>query len=55
MASGLGLTVVAEGVETSKQLARLRTLGCSRAQGYYFSRPLPPEEIASLLERHLSR
>jgi diguanylate cyclase (GGDEF)-like protein len=55
MASGLGLTVVAEGVETSKQLARLRTLGCSRAQGYYFSRPLPPEEIASLLERHLSQ
>jgi diguanylate cyclase (GGDEF)-like protein len=55
MASGLGLTVVAEGVETSKQLARLRTLGCSRAQGYYFSRPLPPEQIASLLKRHLSR
>jgi EAL domain-containing protein (putative c-di-GMP-specific phosphodiesterase class I) len=53
MASGLGLTVVAEGVETSKQLASLRAMGCSRAQGYYFSRPLPSEEVASLLERHL--
>ncbi|MBA2527089.1 MAG: EAL domain-containing protein, partial [Pyrinomonadaceae bacterium] len=53
MASGLGLSVVAEGVETSKQLARLRALGCSRAQGYYFSRPLPSEAATSLLERHL--
>jgi EAL domain-containing protein (putative c-di-GMP-specific phosphodiesterase class I) len=53
MAFGLGLTVVAEGVETSKQLASLRAIGCSRAQGFYFSRPLPSEEVASLLERHL--
>jgi len=55
MASGLGLTVVAEGVETSQQLARLRMLGCSRAQGYYFSKPLAPEEVASLLEQHFCR
>jgi diguanylate cyclase (GGDEF)-like protein/PAS domain S-box-containing protein len=50
MASGLGLSVVAEGVETSKQLARLRALGCSMAQGYYFSKPLPRDEAAWLLE-----
>ena len=49
-ASDLGLTVVAEGVETSRQLARLRTLGCTRAQGYYLSKPLPSEAAASLLE-----
>jgi Amt family ammonium transporter len=55
MASGLGLTVVAEGVETSQQLARLRMLGCLRAQGYYFSKPLAPEGVASLLEQHFSR
>jgi len=51
MAAGLGLTVVAEGVETSKQLACLRALGCQKAQGYYFSRPLPSQAITSLLER----
>jgi diguanylate cyclase (GGDEF)-like protein len=50
MAKGLGLRVVAEGVETSHQLARLRDLGCQRAQGYLFSRPLP----ASRLERFLT-
>lgn len=55
MADGLGLTVVAEGVETSKQLAQLRALGCSRAQGFYFSRPLPRDEVAPLLERHFYR
>jgi diguanylate cyclase (GGDEF)-like protein/PAS domain S-box-containing protein len=55
MASGLGLTVVAEGVETSQQLARLHMLGCSRAQGNYFSKPLAPEEVTSLLEQHFCR
>ena len=38
---GLNLKVVAEGVETAEQLAELQIQGCSQAQGYYISRPLP--------------
>jgi diguanylate cyclase (GGDEF)-like protein/PAS domain S-box-containing protein len=49
IAHSLGLEVVAEGVETAEQLAFLRSLGCDAAQGYYFSRPVPPEELAQLL------
>jgi diguanylate cyclase (GGDEF)-like protein len=49
MAHALGLSTVAEGVETAEQLAALRSLGCDRAQGFYFSRPQPPEVIEQLL------
>ncbi len=49
LAGNLSLSVVAEGVETADQLARLRELGCGRAQGYLFARPLPPDELASLV------
>ena len=48
MAHALGLLVIAEGVETIDQLERLRNLGCELAQGYLFSRPLPPEDLAAL-------
>jgi EAL domain-containing protein (putative c-di-GMP-specific phosphodiesterase class I) len=41
--------VVAEGVETRTQLDALRALGCEYAQGYYFSRPVKPEEIEQKL------
>jgi EAL domain-containing protein (putative c-di-GMP-specific phosphodiesterase class I) len=46
----LRLQVTAEGVETAEQLAFLRERGCDEAQGFYFSRPLPPDEFARLLE-----
>mgnify|MGYP003124424562 FL=1 len=45
MAHALGMRTTAEGVETSAQLDLLKTLGCDRVQGYYFSRPLSTEEF----------
>ncbi len=50
MAHGLGLKVVAEGVEQEEQLAFLAAQGCDMAQGYIFSQPVPPEEITTMLE-----
>ena len=41
----LGMSVVAEGIEDADTLAEIVASGCSLAQGYYFSRPLPPEEL----------
>jgi EAL domain-containing protein (putative c-di-GMP-specific phosphodiesterase class I) len=41
---------VAEGSETSNQVADLRELGCPFGQGYLFARPLPPEELDGLLQ-----
>ena len=49
LASNLGLEVIAEGVETVEQLAQLRSLGCEKAQGYFFS---PPQD-ADAAEVHL--
>jgi len=49
LAHGLGLEVIAEGIETSEQLARLEELDCDYGQGYWFARPLPAGECWSLL------
>ena len=48
MAQSLKLKVIAEGVETEEQLAFLSQHGCNEIQGYYFSRPVPPEEVARM-------
>jgi diguanylate cyclase (GGDEF)-like protein len=50
MAHGLGLKVVAEGVETREQLVLLSAQGCEFAQGYHFSKPVPADEITEMLE-----
>ncbi|ODV10987.1 MAG: diguanylate cyclase [Thiobacillus sp. SCN 64-317] len=55
LAGSLGLTVVAEGVETDAQLAYLRAHHCDQAQGYLFSRPLPPDECVKLMRAGLRR
>ncbi|WP_409266226.1 putative bifunctional diguanylate cyclase/phosphodiesterase [Massilia sp. BHUDP2] len=44
MAHALGMRVVAEGIESQGQMQLLQTLGCDEGQGYFFSRPVPPEE-----------
>ena len=46
----LGLVVVAEGVETQEAMATLSQLGCTEAQGYYFSRPVPPDELIAWID-----
>ena len=50
MARSLKLRVIAEGVETIEELEFLRARHCHEAQGYYFSRPVPPEQFAKLLK-----
>jgi EAL domain-containing protein (putative c-di-GMP-specific phosphodiesterase class I) len=45
----LGISTTAEGVETTEQLALLRTEGCTEVQGYLFSRPRPAAEVESML------
>jgi diguanylate cyclase (GGDEF)-like protein len=49
LAAGLRLSTVAEGVETAEQVLLLRELGCERAQGFFFARPVPEPEAAELL------
>ncbi len=50
LARSLKLRVVAEGVETAEELAFLRERQCDEVQGYYFGRPVPPHQFASLLK-----
>jgi diguanylate cyclase (GGDEF)-like protein/PAS domain S-box-containing protein len=49
IAHDMHMKVIAEGTETEGQVNALRSYGCDEIQGYFFSRPLPPDEVAALL------
>lgn len=49
LGQGLGLEVVAEGVETEAQIEFLRSCGCNQIQGYWYMRPVPSDELAQKL------
>lgn len=51
MARALAMTVIAEGVETEGQLACLQRLGCHLAQGYYFAKPMPHDQVVTYSSR----
>ncbi len=53
IAKYLNVPVVAEGVETERQLEILKDAHCDLVQGYYFSRPLPPDEFEKLIEKEI--
>lgn len=55
LAHTLGKEVVAEGVETSAQLTKLMEIGCQYVQGYYFSKPVPEDEVQGLFTRELMK
>jgi diguanylate cyclase (GGDEF)-like protein/PAS domain S-box-containing protein len=50
LAHNLGMEVIAEGVETALQLSQVKALACESAQGFYFSRPMPGQDAAKLIQ-----
>ncbi len=50
IAEYLGVPTIAEGVETREQMEALRVMGCDFVQGYFFSKPVPPEEFERFIE-----
>lgn len=52
MAKSLNVITTAEGVETEDQLVKIRELGCTEMQGYYFSRPIPASSMQRFLDRN---
>jgi diguanylate cyclase (GGDEF)-like protein/PAS domain S-box-containing protein len=52
LAAGLDLTVVAEGIEEAAHVTALRRLGCRVGQGFYFARPLAPDELERYVREH---
>lgn len=48
LAESLGMTTVAEGAETLEEVETLRALGCSKIQGYFYSKPMPPVDVEAL-------
>ncbi|HCP95692.1 MAG TPA: hypothetical protein DIT92_03835, partial [Anaerovibrio sp.] len=54
MAHEMGLSVVAEGVETKEEFDNMRKCGVDSIQGFYFSKPLPVYEFMDFIRRHNS-
>jgi EAL domain-containing protein (putative c-di-GMP-specific phosphodiesterase class I) len=52
LAVSLSMTTTAEGVETRDQLERVRELGCTDVQGYFYSPPVPLRELADIFAKH---
>ena len=52
LAHTLGMSVVAEGVETAAHHRQLNALGCDSCQGYYFARPMSADNLVTLLQEH---
>jgi diguanylate cyclase (GGDEF)-like protein len=55
LARALGLTVVAEGIETEEQFHLIRATGCAEMQGFYFHKPMPAPQIGGLLSGNVTR
>jgi PAS domain S-box-containing protein len=55
LGQSLGLKTVAEGIETREQAETMLWLGCDLGQGWYFGRPLPAEDLASVVAKHWPR
>jgi len=55
MAHNLGLSVVAEGVETAGQLVILRSLGCDVSQGFFLHRPLAVSAVEAVMKEYASK
>jgi diguanylate cyclase (GGDEF)-like protein/PAS domain S-box-containing protein len=55
LGKSLGISIVAEGVETTEQLGLLRTEGCTEVQGFLFSRPRPAQDVEAMLSYQLER
>jgi diguanylate cyclase (GGDEF)-like protein len=55
LGKSLGISIVAEGVETNEQLGLLRTEGCTEVQGFLFSRPRPAQDVEAMLSYGLER
>lgn len=51
LANNLGIQLVAEGVETEKQLSFLTSVGCDLIQGFYFYRPMPADAVSKILRK----
>jgi EAL domain-containing protein (putative c-di-GMP-specific phosphodiesterase class I) len=55
LSRNLGADITAEGVETKEQVDFMRSLACDEIQGYYFSKPLPPDVLEEFLKKNGDR